>query len=65
MLNLFRAPLGRITGPVGRWLVARGVSPDAVTVAGTVGTAAAAVVFIRAASCSSVRCWSPSSSCST
>ena len=30
MLNLFRAPLGRITGPVGRWLVARGVSPDAV-----------------------------------
>jgi CDP-diacylglycerol---glycerol-3-phosphate 3-phosphatidyltransferase len=46
MLNLFRAPLGRITGPVGRWLVARGVSPDAVTVAGTVGTAAAAVVFI-------------------
>ena len=46
MLNLFRAPLGRITGPVGRWLVARGVSPDAVTVAGTVGTAVAAVVFI-------------------
>ena len=32
--------------PVGRWLVARGVSPDAVTVAGTVGTAAAAVWFI-------------------
>ena len=46
MLNLFRAPLGRITGPVGRWLVARGVSPDAVTVVGTVGTSAAAVVFI-------------------
>ena len=46
MLNLFRAPLGRITGPVGRWLVARGVSPDAVTVAGTVGSAVAAVVFI-------------------
>lgn len=46
MLNLFRAPLGRITGPVGRWLVARGVSPDAVTVAGTVGTAVSAAVFI-------------------
>jgi phosphatidylinositol phosphate synthase len=46
MLNLFRAPLGRITGPVGRWLVARGVSPDAITVVGTVGTSAAAAVFI-------------------
>ena len=46
MLNLFRAPLGRITGPVGRWLVARGVSPDVITVVGTVGTSAAAIVFI-------------------
>ena len=43
---LRRAHVGRITGPVGRWLVARGVAPDAVTVAGTVGTAAAAVWFI-------------------
>jgi CDP-diacylglycerol--glycerol-3-phosphate 3-phosphatidyltransferase len=46
MLNLFRAQVGRVTGPVGHWLVARGVSPDAVTVAGTVGTAAAAIAFI-------------------
>lgn len=46
MLNLFRAPVSRVTDPVGRWLVARGVSPDAVTVAGTVGSIAAAVVFI-------------------
>ena len=38
------AHVSRVTDPVGRWLVARGVSPDAVTVAGTVGTAAAAVV---------------------
>ena len=46
MLNLFRTQVGRVTDPVGRWLVARGVSPDAVTVAGTVGTAAAAIAFI-------------------
>ncbi|HSU11879.1 MAG TPA: CDP-alcohol phosphatidyltransferase family protein, partial [Pseudonocardia sp.] len=47
MLNLFaRSHVSRITTPIGRWLVARGVSPDAVTVAGTVGTAAAAVWFI-------------------
>jgi CDP-diacylglycerol--glycerol-3-phosphate 3-phosphatidyltransferase len=47
MLNLFARPrVSRITDPAGRWLVARGVSPDAVTVAGTVGTAAAAAWFI-------------------
>src|SRR3954454_14778892 len=42
MLNLFRVHVSRVTDPVGRWLVSRGVSPGAVTVAGTVGTAAAA-----------------------
>ena len=46
MLNLFRVHVSRVTDPVGRWLVARGVSPDAVTVAGTVGTSAAAAAFI-------------------
>ncbi len=46
MLNLFRVHVSRVTDPVGRWLVARGVSPDAVTVAGTVGTAAAAAWFL-------------------
>jgi CDP-diacylglycerol--glycerol-3-phosphate 3-phosphatidyltransferase len=46
MLNLFRAQVSRVTDPVGRWLVTRGVSPDAVTVAGTVGTAASAIVFL-------------------
>ena len=46
MLNLFRTHVSRVTDPVGRWLVARGVTPDAVTVAGTVGTAAAAVTLI-------------------
>lgn len=48
MLNLFRSHVARVTDPVGRWLVTHGVSPDAVTVAGTVGTAAAAVVFLPA-----------------
>jgi CDP-diacylglycerol---glycerol-3-phosphate 3-phosphatidyltransferase len=46
MLNLFRAHVSRVTGPVGGWLVARGVPPDAVTVAGTVGTCVAAAAFI-------------------
>ena len=46
MLNLFRAQVSRVTDPVGRWLHARGVSPDAITVVGTVGTAAAAIAFI-------------------
>lgn len=46
MLNLFRAQVSRVTDPVGRWLVARGVSPDVVTVLGTVGTAASAVWFL-------------------
>jgi CDP-diacylglycerol--glycerol-3-phosphate 3-phosphatidyltransferase len=46
MLNLFRAPVSRVTDPVGRWLHARGLSPDVVTVAGTVGAAAASIGFI-------------------
>jgi phosphatidylinositol phosphate synthase len=47
MLNLFaRARVSRVTEPVGRWLVARGVSPDVVTVGGTVATVAAVVVFL-------------------
>jgi CDP-diacylglycerol--glycerol-3-phosphate 3-phosphatidyltransferase len=47
MLNVFaRASVGRVTDPIGRWLVDRGVTPDAVTVLGTVGTVAAAVWFI-------------------
>ena len=66
MLNLFaRSHVSRITTPIGRWLVARGVSPDAVTVAGTVGTAAAAVWLSPAASSSSVRSWSRCSCSST
>jgi CDP-diacylglycerol--glycerol-3-phosphate 3-phosphatidyltransferase len=47
MLNvLARVHVARITGPLGRWLVDRGVTPDAVTVVGTVGTVAAALWFL-------------------
>ncbi|MDT7580274.1 MAG: CDP-diacylglycerol---glycerol-3-phosphate 3-phosphatidyltransferase, partial [Pseudonocardiales bacterium] len=46
MLNPLRVHVSRVTDPVGRWLVTHGVSPDVVTVAGTVGTAASAVVFL-------------------
>ncbi len=47
MLNLFaRGHVNRVTDPVGRWLVDRGLGPDAVTVAGTVGAVAAAVGFL-------------------
>lgn len=47
MLNVFaRAHVNRVTEPIGRWLVGHGVAPDAVTVAGTVGTVAAAVWFL-------------------
>jgi CDP-diacylglycerol---glycerol-3-phosphate 3-phosphatidyltransferase len=47
MLNLFaRAHTSRVTDPVGRWLVTRGVPPDAVTVAGTLATCAAAAWFL-------------------
>jgi phosphatidylinositol phosphate synthase len=35
-----------VTEPVGRWLVARGITPDVVTVAGTVGSVAAALWFL-------------------
>ncbi len=47
MLNVFaRVHTDRVTGPIARWLVARGVAPDAVTVIGTLGTVAAAVWFL-------------------
>jgi CDP-diacylglycerol--glycerol-3-phosphate 3-phosphatidyltransferase len=47
MLNvLARVHVNRVTEPLGRWLVARGITPDAVTVAGTVGSVAAALWFL-------------------
>jgi CDP-diacylglycerol--glycerol-3-phosphate 3-phosphatidyltransferase len=47
MLNVFaRVHVNRVSDPIGRWLVGHGVAPDAVTVAGTVGTVAAALWFL-------------------
>ncbi len=47
MLNVFaRVHVNRVSEPLGRWLVARGISPDAVTVAGTVGAVGGAVWFL-------------------
>lgn len=47
MLNVFaRVHVNRVTDPVGRWLIGRGVTPDVVTVAGTVGFVAAALWFL-------------------
>lgn len=47
MLNVFaRARVNRVTDPIGRALVERGVTPDTVTVIGTVGSVAAALWFL-------------------
>ncbi|ODU01675.1 MAG: phosphatidylglycerophosphate synthase [Pseudonocardia sp. SCN 72-86] len=47
MLNVFaRAAVNRVTDPIGRALVERGVTPDAVTVIGTIGSVAAALWFL-------------------
>lgn len=45
MLNLLRAPIGKAIAPLGRSLAQAGVSPDAITVAGTIGATASALVF--------------------
>ncbi len=41
-----RAAASRVTDPVARWLVGRGVSPDVVTVIGTAGSVAAPLWFL-------------------
>ena len=47
MLNVIaRAHVNRVTEPFGRWLVRLGVTPDAVTVAGTLGSVVAALWFL-------------------
>jgi len=47
MLNVVaRVHVNRVTDPVGRALVARGLTPDVVTVIGTVGASAAALWFL-------------------
>lgn len=46
MLNLFaRASVSRVTDPIGAWILRRGVSPNVVTVCGTVGSAGGALWF--------------------
>ncbi|HEY2042623.1 MAG TPA: CDP-alcohol phosphatidyltransferase family protein [Jatrophihabitans sp.] len=45
MLNLLRAPIGKAIAPLGRSLANAGVTPDIVTVVGTVGATASALVF--------------------
>jgi CDP-diacylglycerol---glycerol-3-phosphate 3-phosphatidyltransferase len=45
MLNVVRAPIARALMPVGTALAKAGVSPDAVTLIGTVGVSAGALVF--------------------
>jgi CDP-diacylglycerol---glycerol-3-phosphate 3-phosphatidyltransferase len=46
MLNIFaRASVSRVTDPIGAWLVRAGLTPNAVTVIGTVCTIVTAVVF--------------------
>ncbi|AHH95817.1 hypothetical protein GCM10010174_84590 [Kutzneria viridogrisea] len=46
MLNIFaRASVSRVTDPVGAWLLRLGVTPNVVTVIGTLGTVAASLWF--------------------
>jgi CDP-diacylglycerol--glycerol-3-phosphate 3-phosphatidyltransferase len=45
VLNLLRAPIGKAIAPLGRSLAQAGVSPDMVTVAGTVGATMSALIF--------------------
>lgn len=44
MLNLLRAPISKAITPLGRSLAKAGVTPDMVTVAGTVGSTVAALI---------------------
>lgn len=47
MLNIFaRASVSRVTDPIGAWLLRRGLTPNAVTVLGTVGSVAASLWFV-------------------
>jgi CDP-diacylglycerol--glycerol-3-phosphate 3-phosphatidyltransferase len=45
VLNLLRVPIGKAIAPLGRSLAQAGVSPDMVTVVGTIGATASALVF--------------------
>jgi CDP-diacylglycerol--glycerol-3-phosphate 3-phosphatidyltransferase len=45
VLNLLRAPIAKAIAPLGRSLAKAGVTPDMVTIAGTVGATASALIF--------------------
>ena len=46
MLNIFARPsVSRFVEPIGAWLVRAGIGPDAITIAGTIGTVASALWF--------------------
>lgn len=45
MLRVLRSPISRVLNPFGAWLARRGVTPDAVTLLGTVGAVVASLYF--------------------
>lgn len=45
MLNLLRAPISKAINPLGRSLADAGVTPDMITIVGTIGATASALVF--------------------
>lgn len=45
MLNLLRVPIGKAIAPLGRSLAQAGVSPDMITVVGTIGATTSALIF--------------------
>src|SRR3954449_8265227 len=45
MLNRFRAVFAKVFAPVARFFLRLGISPDAVTIVGTIGVCAGALVF--------------------
>jgi CDP-diacylglycerol--glycerol-3-phosphate 3-phosphatidyltransferase len=45
VLNLLRAPIGKAIAPLGRSLARAGVTPDSITVLGTVGATGSALIF--------------------
>jgi CDP-diacylglycerol--glycerol-3-phosphate 3-phosphatidyltransferase len=45
VLNLLRAPIAKAIAPLGRSLANAGVTPDMVTIAGTIGASVSALIF--------------------
>lgn len=44
MLNLLRAPIGKAITPLGKFLAKAGITPDLITVTGTIGATVAALI---------------------